>query len=142
MDNSYDFLYAEDDDDTAFLFRLVMNKIAPDLRYQIFANGRELLNYLYGEGGYRYPASPQPKFIITDLRMPGADGYEMLQTIRTNPKTYTLPVIVYTSSYNQTDVNKCYELGCNGYLIKPLSLEEKEKALKALIDYWFTFNTR
>ena len=140
MDKSYDFLYAEDDEDTAILFGMAMSKIAPELRYQIFDNGQKLLNYLYGEGEHKYPASPQPKFIISDLRMPGADGYEMLQAIRVHPKTYKLPVIIYTSSYNQSDVNKCYELGCNSYLTKPLSLDEKEKLLKALIDYWFTFN--
>lgn len=140
MDNSYDFLYTEDDEDTIILFNRLMKKIAPDLRYQIFDNGKELVDYLHGEGMYNYPASPQPKFIITDLRMPGIDGYEMLKIIRTHPKTFTLPVVIYTSSFNHDDVYKCYELGCNGYLVKPLSMEEREKALRAIIDYWFNFN--
>lgn len=70
MDNSVDFLYAEDDEDTVVLFNLLMKKVAPLVKYKIFDDGKQLIDYLHGEGAYHYPASPQPKFVLTDLACP------------------------------------------------------------------------
>ena len=99
-------------------------------------DGQEALDYLYHRGAYQaVPASaeaPKPGLILLDIKMPKVDGYAVLQQLRADPNFRTIPVIMLTSTDDQAEINRCYALGANGYLVKPLRYNEFQERIKML----------
>jgi len=81
-----------------------------------------------------------PKLILLDIKLPKVSGLEVLSQIRNNEKIKEVPVIMLTSSYQQVDVNKAYQLGVNGYLIKPDNYIELKETLIIIAKFWLTYN--
>ena len=97
----------------------------------------EAVAYLGGEGDYADREEyPFPDLVLLDLKMPRLDGFEVLQWIRTNPVTKTLPVVVLAGSSFRADVRRALELGANSYAVKPAKFEELQVLIDQIADVW------
>src|ERR1041385_8319073 len=118
-------LLAEDDINDVLLLERAFEKagLRPSLR--VVNDGEAAIEYLSGRGIYadreRFPV---PFLLLLDLKMPGTDGFEVLQWLRNDPELKRLLVVVLTSSNLQADVDRAYELGANSYLVKPVGFDE------------------
>lgn len=95
------------------------------------SNGQEALQFLN-----RTNASDRPNLVILDLKLPGMDGFETLQAIRSNPKLKLLPVVILTTSKYIQEINRAYELGASGFVTKSEDFPELLSKLKRVKDYW------
>jgi two-component system response regulator len=82
----------------------------------------------------------KPKIILLDLKMPKVNGIEVLQRIRADERTKNIPVVMLTSSKEDPDIKKCYELGVNSYVVKPVEFDEFQNAISGLGLYWMVAN--
>ncbi len=104
-------------------------------------DGAEALDFIFARGEYSSRVnSTKPKLIMLDLKMPKVNGLEVLEQIKANPDTKTIPVVILTSSQEDPDIKKCYELGANSYVTKPVEFEGFIKAVKELGFYWMVLN--
>jgi two-component system, response regulator len=104
-------------------------------------NGAEALDFIFAQGAYSgRDACHIPKVILLDLKMPKVNGLEVLAAIRANEKTKTIPVVVLTSSREDPDIDACYALGVNSYIVKPVEFDKFFKAVSELGFYWLLLN--
>lgn len=97
----------------------------------------EAIAYLSGDGVFADRARyPYPHFILTDLKMPGADGFTLLEFLRKKPESALIRAVVLSGSQDDDDIKKAYWLGASGYLVKPSSPTDLRKVVKTLFDYW------
>ena len=103
-------------------------------------NGAEqAIAYMMGEGKYAdRSVYAYPTFITIDLKMPGTDGFAVLEFLQDNPAWAIIPTVVLTSSRDLDDIKKAYRLGASSYHVKPNSLDQLRRQLKVLHDYWMT----
>lgn len=108
---------------------------------QIARDGAEALEFIFCEGPHAgRRIEDTPKLILLDLKLPKVDGLEVLQRIKGDPRTSLIPVVVLTSSKEQTDVVKSYSLGVNSYIVKPVNFESFSTAVQELGIYWLLLN--
>ena len=106
-------------------------------------DGAEALDYLFGTGKHAgRDISVLPAVTLLDLKLPRVDGLEVLRRIRANELTKLLPVVILTSSKEEEDVAKCYALGANAYVRKPVDFAEFAEAAKTLGLFWLLLNER
>lgn len=105
-------------------------------------DGAEALDYLYRRGEFAGRPKGLPAVILLDLKMPRVDGLEVLRQIKSDPKLKVIPVVVMTSSREEPDLVKSYELGVNAYVVKPVKFEEFVEAVKQLGAFWAILNER
>jgi len=105
-------------------------------------DGAEALDYLYFRGKYSLRASGNPAVILLDLKMPKVDGLQVLKTIKGDEKLKTIPVVVLTSSREETDLVRSYELGVNAYVVKPVDFQQFVQAVSQLGVFWGLINER
>lgn len=104
-------------------------------------DGKEALEYLFGTGEYSgRDISEQPTVILLDLNLPLIDGKEVLRQIRSNELTRRLPVVILTSSKEEQDLTKSYDLGVNSYIRKPVDFNQFSEAIRQLGLYWLVIN--
>ena len=128
-------LVVEDDPNDRVLLELAFSRIGVGDPVQIVSSGAEALAYLRGEGIYRDRTRfPYPSFLITDLKMPGVDGFAILADLRANPDRSITPSIVLSASSDPDDIRLAYSLGANSYLVKPVELDELFRLLKLTYD--------
>ena len=136
-----DILLVEDNPDDVELTRIAFAeaKIANDLI--VMGDGAQALDYLFARGDYsdRDPTD-LPSIILLDLNLPKVDGREVLQAIRANAATKSLPVVVLTTSAEPFDVEASYALGVNSYIQKPVDFEQFVWAVKQVGLYWLVLN--
>jgi CheY-like chemotaxis protein len=102
------------------------------------ADGEELVDYLLRRGKYESAsASPRPDLILLDLNMPRKDGREALKEIRAHRELRRVPVVVFTTSRADTDIERVYELGANSFVTKPAGFDELVATVTQLTGYWF-----
>jgi CheY-like chemotaxis protein len=131
-------LLAEDDRGDQVLTRRALEegKIRNDLR--VVEDGEEALAYLYRRGKYKDPAiSPRPDLLLLDLNLPRVDGREVLERVRADSKLRRMAVVVLTTSRQEEDILRSYELGCNSFIIKPVGMDQFIRVIQALEEYWF-----
>ena len=136
-----DILLVEDNPDDVELTRIAFDeaKIANNL--VVVGDGAEALDYLFARGAYAgRDAHDLPSFVLLDLNLPKVDGREVLQAIRANDTTRTLPVVVLTTSTEPFDVEASYALGVNSYIQKPVDFEQFVWAVKQVGLYWLVLN--
>ena len=106
-------------------------------------NGAEALDYIFAEGKYigRHVADG-PKVILLDLKMPKVNGIQVLQRIRADERTRLIPVVILTSSKEDPDIIRCYELGAHSYVVKPVEFDKFQKAISDLGLYWMIVNQK
>jgi two-component system, response regulator len=130
-------LYVEDSTDDFMLFKLASQRCGTPFSLQHAADGDQAIAYLSGVGDYvDREEHPFPNLVLLDLKMPRLDGFEVLQWIRTNPTTKTLPVVVLAGSSFRADVRRALELGANSYAVKPAKFEELEVLIDQIADVW------
>ncbi len=104
-------------------------------------DGVEALDFLFGSGALANPASEQtPMLIMLDIKLPRVDGLEVLRRVRSDVRTRTVPVVILTSSNEDQDILKGYQLGTNSYVCKPVTFEDFVKAVGMLGVYWLMVN--
>jgi len=108
----------------------------------VFQNGVEALNFLHAKGEYKYrDANELPSIILLDLKLPMLNGHEVLKAIRSNKITTKIPVIVLSTSTEESDVSLSYDLGSNSYINKPIAYEEFSNTIQEIATYWLDYNT-
>lgn len=104
-------------------------------------DGVEALDYLFGTGTYEgRDTSIVPQLILLDLKLPRMDGLQVLKSLRADDRTKRLPVVVFTSSSEEEDMLKSYDLGANSYVRKPVDFEHFSEATRQLGMYWLLLN--
>jgi two-component system response regulator len=104
-------------------------------------DGGEALDFLFGEGQYAgRDTKNMPQLILIDLKMPKVHGKECLMRIKMNDRTKKIPVVVLSSSREDADITESYDLGANGYVIKPMDSEEFHKTIASVGSYWLKVN--
>ncbi len=106
----------------------------------VVRDGVETMDYLRCEGKYKQRKPGNPAVLLLDIKMPRMDGIEVLKAIRSDKKLHTLPVVMLTSSREERDVIKSYELGVNAYVVKPVDFKEFIEAVKQLGVFWAVIN--
>ncbi len=128
-------LLIEDNPDDAELTRIAFAEAGVDYRLQVVGDGVQALAYLRGSA----PAD-LPSLVLLDLNLPKLDGREVLEAIRAEPATRSLPVVVLTTSAEPFDVDKVYELGANSYIQKPVEFERFVDVVRQIGLYWLALN--
>jgi CheY-like chemotaxis protein len=101
-------------------------------------DGEDALDYLHRRGTYADPAlAPRPAIILLDLNLPGTDGREVLAEIKRDGNLKEIPVVVLTTSADESDIENCYRAGANSFVQKPVDLPGFIAAIQRLKDYWF-----
>ena len=130
-------LYVEDNADDFLLLKLASRKCGTPFSLQHVDDGDKAIAYLSGTGAYAdREEHPFPDLVLLDLRLPRLDGFEVLQWIRTNPATRTLPVVVLAGSAFRADIRRALELGANSYASKPARFNELEVLVDQITDVW------
>ncbi|QJR35952.1 response regulator [Gemmatimonas groenlandica] len=129
---------AEDDADDRQLARDAFERSRVANLLQFVEDGEELLEYLHGRGRYaEHGSAPRPGLILLDLNMPRKDGREALREIKADPALRSIPVVVLTTSKDEEDILRTYELGANSFIMKPVSFNGLVGVMQVLDRYWF-----
>jgi two-component system response regulator len=141
MINEKTILLVEDnpDDQTLTLRALQRNNVLN--RVDVAQDGAEALDYLFSQiTSAAWDPSYLPELVLLDLKLPRVDGMEVLQQIRSNARTRLLPVVVLTSSSEEEDILRAYNLVANSYVRKPVNFEQFAEAVRQLGLYWLVLN--
>lgn len=103
-------------------------------------DGQEALDYLFRQGQYAAREDLLPRLVLLDLKMPKVDGIEVLKRIKSDERTRRVPVVVMTSSEEESDVAKTYDLGVNSYVVKPLDFTAFADVTRQAGYYWLAIN--
>ncbi len=105
-------------------------------------DGVEVMEYLNYKGRFRKRKKGMPVVLLLDIKMPRMDGIEVLEAIRSNEKLKMLPVVMLTASREEPDLKKCYTLGVNAYVVKPLNFKDFVDAVKHIGVFWAMLNEK
>lgn len=137
-----DLLLVEDNPNDAELAirQLKKNNLANNLFH--VKDGEEALEFIFATGRYAEQETPvkHPRIVLLDIQMPKVSGIEVLQKMKGDPRTQSIPVVILTSSKEDPDIQKCYALGANSYIVKPVNFESFAEAIKNLGFYWLLLN--
>lgn len=136
-----EILLVEDnrDDEELMLLTLTENNLARII--DVVRDGAEALDYLFRMGRYeRRKQEHLPRLILLDVKLPKISGLQVLARIKDNPSTRKIPVVMLTSSREELDVERSYELSANSYIVKPVDFDQFKIAIKQLGAYWLTLN--
>jgi CheY-like chemotaxis protein len=117
---------------------LEINKVANEI--VVTRHGGEALDYLYRRNSYKDRPPGDPVVVFLDLKMPMVDGTEVLKQIKSDPDLKHIPIVMLTSSREETDLVKTYELGVNAYVVKPVGFDQFTEAIKQLGIFWAVLN--
>ena len=129
-------LLVDDDPGDVDLTREVLEEAKIVLNLQTAHYGVEAMAYLRREG--RYTAAVRPDLILLDLNMPKKDGREVLAELKRDPVLRHIPVVVLTTSDDEVDIYKVYDLGASCYITKPVGLEQFARVIRHIETFWFT----
>ena len=106
----------------------------------VVRDGEEALDYLYKRGSFVSRADGNPAVVLLDLKMPKIDGLEVLRTIKSDPQLKNMPVVMLTSSREETDLVRSYDLGVNSYVVKPVDFTQFVDSVRQLGIFWAIVN--
>lgn len=106
----------------------------------VMRDGAESLDYLLRRGDYAHRADGNPAVLLLDLKLPKVDGLEVLKIVRETPELRSIPVVMLTSSREEPDLTKAYELGVNAYVVKPVEFRDFVAAISDLGIFWAVLN--
>jgi two-component system, response regulator len=109
-------------------------------RVTVVKDGVDAMEYLRCEGKYKQRSPGNPAVVLLDIKMPRMDGIEVLQAVRNDPGLKTLPIVMLTSSREEPDLKRSYELGANAYVVKPVDFQEFMEAVKQVGVFWAVVN--
>jgi two-component system response regulator len=141
MSHEVEILLVEDSPEDAELTirTLRRNKLANDV--QVAEDGAEALDFLFCRGSHKERSfSHPPRLVLLDLKLPKVDGLEVLRAIRADVRTKAIPVVILTSSKEQKDLVKGYNLGVSAYVQKPVDFEQFSEAIRQIGMFWMLIN--
>ena len=137
MEESFPILIAEDDENDALILKRALRKAGFNNAFHVSKDGADVVSYMRGEAPYGDREKYRfPRILITDLKMPRMDGFELLEWIQSHPQCSLIPRLVLSASNQQADVQRAYRLGANSYLMKPSSFERLVEMLQTILQYW------
>ncbi len=136
IDRTIHVLLVEDDPGDVMLTRKGLEDVKIALQLDIVNNGVEAMAYLRQEAPYT--EAIRPDLVLLDLNMPKKDGCAVLQDLQEDKALRSIPVVVLTTSDNDSDVARAYDLGANCYITKPVGLDEFVRAISSIEEFWFT----
>lgn len=132
-------LIVEDDSNDAHLIEIAFRSVGVTGPIHNAVNGMDAIAYMLGEGKYSDRTKyAYPTFITTDLKMPLADGFAVLEHLKKHPDWAIIPTVVFSGSTDTDDIKRAYRLGASSYHEKPSSLDALRIQMKVLHDYWMT----
>jgi CheY-like chemotaxis protein len=134
-------LYVEDEKNDIFFMQHALAQAGVPNPLVTATDGQAAIDYLSGQDKYADRNQyPMPGLVLLDLKMPKQLGLEVLKWIRHHPGCHTLPVVIFTSSSRELDIQQSYTLGANAYVVKPAMLGELQEAVKTIRDFWLNLN--
>ena len=134
-------LVVEDNPDHLELTVLTLEEHGVAAEIAVARDGAEALEFLFGQGRYAgRDTHKQPSFILLDMKLPKLSGLDVLRSVRSNPLTALVPVVMLTSSSERSDMEACYRSGANGFVRKPVDFGEFTEKLNRLQAYWLGVN--
>lgn len=141
MTDGIHILLVEDnqDDEELALIALRDSKLANTI--DVVRDGEEALEYLFATGRYQHRTMLKPpRLILLDIKLPKVDGLQVLERLKDDARTRTIPVVILTSSREEQDVMRGYDLGVNSYIVKPVDFEQFVSAVRQIGYYWMLLN--
>jgi CheY-like chemotaxis protein len=139
--NEVEILIVEDNPNDAEMALRALKKNNLTNNVLIVGDGEEALDFIFAKGKFAgREKSARPRIILLDLKLPKIDGLEVLEAIKSDPKTKVIPVIVLTSSKEEKDMLESYRLGVNSYIVKPVDFDKFVDAVRDLGLYWLLLN--
>jgi two-component system response regulator len=136
-----ELLIVEDNDQDLELALRALKKARISNRIEVARDGVEALDFLFSENYHQSRTiNNQPKLVLLDLKLPKVSGIEVMERIKSDPRTKKIPVVVLTSSNQDTDIERCYQLGVNSYIVKPVDFKRFATAVQELGMYWLLLN--
>lgn len=135
--SSKSLLVIEDSDEDFEALKRIVRK--SDFSHSVYRciDGDDALDFLYREGQYQIGAiAERPSIILLDLNLPGTDGRDVLKQIKEDDELRIIPVIVFSTSSNPTDVEICYRYGVSGYILKPMDIHKLNQEIETFMRYW------
>jgi two-component system response regulator len=133
-----EILMADDDPEDRMLVMDAWEESRLANNLSFVEDGEELMDFLYRRGKYEGLIDPHhPDLILLDLNMPRKDGREALKEIKADPKLRRIPVVVLTTSKEEADILKTYDLGANSFIKKPVTFESLVEVVRTIAKYWF-----
>jgi CheY-like chemotaxis protein len=134
-------LLVEDSADDVFFMQRALKGTGTTASVQVAEDGQFAINYMSGEGAIANRLEfPLPDLILLDLRMPRVPGFEVLRWLRNNEEFSCLPVIILSSSREESDMKRAYALGANSFLVKTGDSKQLAGMVQALVEYWLKYN--
>jgi CheY-like chemotaxis protein len=132
-------MIVDDNPTDLFLIGKVFREVSGTDPIHKITGGQEAIDYMMGKGKYSDRGTyAYPTFITIDLKMPGVDGFGVLEHLKKNPDWAIIPTVILSSSRDLDDIKKAYMLGASSYHVKPSSVDGLREQLKVLHDYWMT----
>jgi len=128
----------EDNADDAELTRMALERNKQGEQVVHLSDGAQAIEYLLGEASEEH--TRDVRLILLDLKLPKMDGMQVLQSLKSDPRTRRIPVVILTSSNLPLDIAHCYDIGVNSYVVKPVQLEEYMDKVSGVGRYWDTVN--
>lgn len=132
-----EILLVEDSFTDIILMQKMLKRTKSITNLNVVKDGIEAINFLYQRG--EYENKPRPDLILLDLNLPRKNGKEVLKEIKENHDLKVIPVIILTTSDDNKDIVECYQSSANCYLTKPVNLQDFEKCVTAIDNFWFQF---
>ena len=141
MPDSLNILLVEDNRADVELTLEAFRQIHSSNQIHVCRDGEEALDFLLRRGRYMAEASaPRPDLILLDLNLPGTSGAEVLQVVKQSEELRNIPIVMLTTSNRKEDIGRCYRLGANSYLTKPVQFQDCVDMVKDLENYWLKLN--
>jgi len=136
-----EILLVEDNPYEVELIKRALKKGSVANPVRLLGDGVEALDFFFGPKGLHNQTDPAyPRVIILDLKLPRVDGLEVLRRLKQDDHTHSIPVVVLTSSAEERDIQECYRLGANSYIVKPVDFDLFLEMIANLGRYWLDYN--
>jgi len=129
-------LVADDDENDVQMMRAALQPAGAAVEMHAVRDGAEALDYLHGRGAFQQRLPGHPAVLLLDLNMPRVDGWEVLRQVRADAALRQIPVVVFTSSSRDGDVEWCYRLGANAYVVKPIDWRQFAQVVQEIRAFW------
>ena len=136
-----DILVVEDNPDDLELTLHALERTEWAGKTHVARDGEEALDFLFRRGERREDSPDNPPcLVLLDLKLPKLSGIEVLKRVKNDPRTRTIPIVIFTSSKEERDLEDCYRFGVNSYIQKPVNFDEFRQTIRSLESYWIEMN--
>ena len=142
IEDPVEILLVEDNPDDEELTLLALSRYNIGNRIHVVRDGEEALEFIFARGRYSgRNGQHHPRLILLDIKLPLVDGLEVLRQVKSDPDKKRIPVVLLTSSREESDIASAYENGTNSYIVKPVDFSQFGEAMRTVGMYWLLVNT-